>query len=49
MRKNERHKYEKNESHMRKNVVLGVMSAAVAAIVVQSLPDLRRYLRMSRM
>ncbi|MFF4547933.1 DUF6893 family small protein [Streptomyces sp. NPDC001435] len=34
---------------MKKNIALGVLSAAIAALVVQSLPDIRRYLKISRM
>ncbi|MGW7383958.1 DUF6893 family small protein [Streptomyces olivochromogenes] len=34
---------------MKKNVALGVLAAAVAALVVQSLPDLKRYVHIARM
>ncbi|MFF4349733.1 DUF6893 family small protein [Streptomyces sp. NPDC001530] len=34
---------------MIKALVGGALAAAVAAVVVQSLPDIRRYLRMRRM
>ena len=34
---------------MKKNIALGVLSAAVAALVVQSLPDIKRYLELREM
>ncbi|WP_420856524.1 DUF6893 family small protein [Streptomyces mangrovisoli] len=34
---------------MKKEIVAGLMAAVAAALVVQSLPDIKRYLRIRRM